>query len=296
MRDHAQAGALPLRPLTTGELLDAAAVLLRSRGLRLLGLGALLALSEQAILFPLRRLADVDITYFPDESGLFAFAFVIIAGLAMEAFCIAVLGGVAATQAPGAMLGTSAPARPRSRIGPVIAVGVVAAMACGATGWSFLVLPVPLQVFGLVLAFLATALVWPIAYGLLGLAAPAAVIDQLAPVRALGRSLRLASRSFMRAGWIRVLGYLAWLFIRVGLGYATVAIVGLVYSSPSNTADNVIMGLIFVGVNALAYTMLGCLDVVLHLEARMRFEGLDIALRRSVRRGVATDAALAVPR
>ena len=54
--------------------------------------------------------------------------------------------------------------------------------------------------------------------------------------------------------------------------------------------------LIWLVVNALAYPVLGCLDVVNHLETRMRTEGLDIALRRSLRRGVATDAALAVPR
>ena len=40
MRDHTQPGALPLRPMTTGEVLDAAAVLLRTRVWRLIGLGA----------------------------------------------------------------------------------------------------------------------------------------------------------------------------------------------------------------------------------------------------------------
>ena len=56
------------------------------------------------------------------------------------------------------------------------------------------------------------------------------------------------------------------------------------------------MGAAWLAVNALAYPMLGCLDAALHLEARMRTEGLDIALARSLRRGVATETALAVPR
>ena len=57
MSDLTRPGALPLRPLTTGELLDGAVVLLRARPVRLIGLGVLLALAEQAVLFPLRTLA-----------------------------------------------------------------------------------------------------------------------------------------------------------------------------------------------------------------------------------------------
>jgi hypothetical protein len=296
VRDHAQPGALPLRPLTTGELLDAAVVLLRTRAARLLGLGALLALAEQAVLFPLRRLADVDSSFFPAEDRLFAFGFVIVAGLGLEALCIAVLGGVAATQAPRALLGTAAPAPNRSRLGSVVVVGTVVAVVCAATGWAFLLLPVPLQIVGLMFAFMLTGLAWPLAYGLTGLAAPAVVVDQLGPARALGRSIQLAARTGMRAVWIRVLGYFAWLGIRIGLGFAMIALITIVYASPSATADNVIMGVTWLTVNALAYPMLGCLDVAIHLDVRMRTEGLDIALRRSVRRGVATNAALAVPR
>ena len=66
MRDHTP-GALPLRPLTTGEMLDAAVVLLRNRAGRLLGLGFALALAEQVILFPLRRLADLDDRFLPGD-------------------------------------------------------------------------------------------------------------------------------------------------------------------------------------------------------------------------------------
>jgi hypothetical protein len=38
--------------------------------------------------------------------------------------------------------------------------------------------------------------------------------------------------------------------------------------------------------------VLACLDVMLLLEARMRSEGLDIALRRDLRRGLAAGASL----
>jgi hypothetical protein len=63
------------------------------------------------------------------------------------------------------------------------------------------------------------------------------------------------------------------------------SLVGLFYVPPDTTLDNVLMGLAYLLANALAYPMLACLDAVLHLEARMRTEGLDIALRRSLHLG-----------
>jgi hypothetical protein len=294
LRDHNQAGALPLRPLTTGELLDAAVVILRTRTGRLIGLGVTLALLEQVLLFWLRRLADVDSSFLPGTGRLAAFGVLIVVGFATEAFCIAILGGVAAREAPQVLLGGVGPAR-RARTVGLIVVALLAATVCGATAWAFLVLPVPWQNAGLFLALLVTYTIWPIGYGLVGLAAPTVVVDGRDPFRAFGRSIRLASRNGMRAAWIRVLGYLVWLLVRLGLGLASMAVVGLVYSSPSSTVDNLIMGGVWLVVNALAYPVLGCLDVALHLEARMRTEGLDIALRRSARRGVDPETALAVP-
>ena len=296
MRDQAQPGVLPLRPLTTGELLDAAVALIRTRPGLLLGAGFLAALAEQAILFPLRRAADVDAAYLPGTGLLEEYGLLIVVSIATEVFCIGLLGGVAAAAAPRALLGAAAPPRRRSAAGPVVVVALVAAVMCAASGAAFLVLPGPLQLAGLMLAALATVVVWPFIYGLLGLAAPAVVIDQLGPARALLRSLRLSARLVMRAAWIRVLGYLAWLFIRLALGLGGIAVFELFLDSPSTTVDNLLMGAAWLTVNTLAYPMLGCLDAALHLEARMRTEGLDIALSRSLRRGVATEAALAVPR
>ncbi len=296
LRDHTQPGDLPLRPLTTGELLDAAVVLLRTRGRWMITLGAVLAGAEQAVLFPLRRAADIDSSFLPGDTQLYQYGILVIVGLFTETFCIGWLGGAAASLAPRALLGSSAPGPARWRGGAVLVVVLLAGMLVAATGWSFLVLPVPLQVFGLLLAYLFTALAWPFGYGLVGLAAPAAVIDERGPARALLRSIRLASRNGMRASWIRVLGYTAWLFIRIGLGLGTIALVAIVFDSPSNLVDEVIVGVAWFFVNALAYPMLGCLDVALHLDTRMRTEGLDIALSRTVRRGVLADRALAVPR
>jgi hypothetical protein len=295
LRDQTQPGALPLRPLTTGEVLDAAVVLLRARAGKLLGLGLLFALSEQVILFPLRRLADLDDRFMPATGALGIFGVLIVVGFGTEFLCISLLGGIAASDAPRALLGSRAPAARTARLGSVLVVGLVGAVVCAASAWAFLVFPVPLQILGLVLAVLVTPVFWPFAYGLLGLSAPAVVIDQLGPFRALVRSLRLTTRTALRGVWIRVAGYLAWLLIRLGLSLATVAIINLFYSSPSNTVDNLLLGTAWLMVNGLAYPVLGCLDVALHLEIRMRTEGLDITLRRTLRRGVAADNALAVP-
>jgi hypothetical protein len=294
LRDHSQPGALPLRPLTTGELLDAAVVVLRTRTGRLIGLGVALAVLEQAVLFPLRRVADVDSSFLPADDRLAPFGVLVVLGFATEAFCIAVLGGVAARETPRVLLGATVAARP-ARLGSLVAVAVLAGVVCAASAWAFLVVLVPWQVAGIFLAIVTTYAIWPFAYGLVGLAAPTVVVDERGPFRALGRSIRLAARNGMRASWIRVLGYLVWLLVRLGLGLATMAAVSIFYSSPSATVDNLIMGAAWMVVNALAYPVLGCLDVALHLEARMRTEGLDIALRRSVRRGVDPATALAVP-
>jgi hypothetical protein len=295
LRDQTQPGSLPLRPLTTGEVLDAAVVLLRARAAKLIGLGFAFAFTEQLVLYPLRRMADLDDRFLPATGALDIFGILIVVGLGTEALCIASLGGIAATDAPRALLGPTTPTSRRTRFGAVLVVACVSAITCAASGWAFLVLAAPVQILGLFLAFLITPILWPFAYGLLGLAAPAVVIDQLSPARALMRSLVLTRRTLLRGMWIRVLGYLAWLLIRLGLSLASIAIVNLVYTSPSNTVDNLLMGGVWLLVNALAYPVLGCFDVALHLEIRMRTEGLDIALRRTLRRGVAADNALAVP-
>jgi hypothetical protein len=294
VRDKSQPGILPLRPLTTGELLDAAVALLRARGAKLILLGFVFALAEQAALFPLRRLTDLNAWFLPATDELGRYWIPIAAGFATEAFSIAMLGGIAATSAPPALLGPTT-AKRRLRWGPVIIVGLVQAVLLSTMAWGFVVFPQRLALFGLVLAFLVTPLFWIIAYGPLGLAVPAVVIDQVGPLRALGRSVQLTTRNLGRAMGIRTLGYMVWLLIRLGSSLAALAVINLVYTSPSTTVDNLLLGGAWLLVNALAYPVLGCLDVVLHLEMRMRTEGLDLALSRAVRRGVTADVALAIP-
>lgn len=283
MSQTSQPGVLPLRPLTTGELLDAAVTLLRTRAPLLVGLGAVAAAVEQVVLFPLRRLADVDIWYWPADGRWPAWTLLVAVGFAAEAAIIAGLGGPAAAAAPRALLGPAAP-RPEPAARPAAAtavVALVAGVACGLAvatvyGW-----PATYSLLAFVTLWL-----WLGLYGSLGLAVPAVVVDRLGPAAALRRSVVLSSRGLLRTVRVRVLAYGGWFTIRLAWGLGVLSLVELFYVPPSTTWDNLLMAGVYLLVNALAYPMLACLDAVLHLEARMRTEGLDIALRRSLSRGV----------
>jgi hypothetical protein len=287
-----QPGVLPMRPLTMGELLDASVALLRTRAGLLITAGFLAAAAEQALLLPLRRLADLDLRYLPADDRWPEWTLLVVVGFATEASAIAGLGGPAAAAAPRALLGRAAP-RPERAARPAAAtaaVAVVAGAACGsvaATGYAW-----PATWF---LLALVTVPLWIWAYGSLGLAVPAVVVDRLGPARAIRRSVRLSSRSVLRTVRIRVLGYAGWFTVRLAWGTGALSLVGLVYTSPDTTMDALLISAVYLVVNALAYPMLACLDAVLHLEARIRTEGLDIALRQALHRGVETAPLLAAP-
>lgn len=261
--------------MTVGELLDAATTLLRTRAALLLGCGFLVALLEQVLLFWLRQTADIVFVVWPNEHRLDWYVVLLVTGFVTELVGIAVLGALAASAAPRALLGPSAPARPVpvwSAVTLTVLIGVVAAVGA-------------ISVFG-----------GPVVYLLLGLAMPALVIDRVGPGRALLRSVRLSTRQVMRAAWVRLLGYVSWLLIRLATGTACWALLDRFVDTGTARGDHLVTGLAWLVVNSLAYPTLACLDVVLHLDLRMRTEGLDLTLRRSLSRRVSCERALAVPR
>lgn len=291
-------GVLPLRPLTVGELLDAAVALLRVRWRLLVGCGVAAAAVEQAVLFPLRRLADVDASYYPPDDRWENWTLLVVVGFATEAAIIAGLGFPAGRLAPRALLGSAAPAsepavRPVSAVVPVAAAaGVLVGLAVAPLLWWQ-----PPDLVSLVgLAVFVAFPIWVWVYGSVGLAVPAVVIDRLDPVRAAGRSIVLAHRGALRTVRVRVLAYLAWFLLRLAWGLGALTLISLVYTSPGPTGDNVLMAAVYLAANALGYPALACLDAVLHLEARMRTEGVDIALRRALDRGRDPAPALIPPR
>lgn len=288
MSDLTRPGVLPIRPLTTGELLDGAVAVLRTRPGRLVSLGILLAVLEQAALFPLRSLADQDSSLFPATDRLAEFGFLVVAGFATEAMIIATLATVAARRGGQVLLGRftppPAPVRRGSAVAVVLVVGLVAALT---------VAPFPfvlesLQAVGFPVAWILAVVVWAVPYGLLGLAAPALVVEQRSAGAALARSARLAGRDGLRAVWIRLLAWASWALVRNALvvGVVLLLAVGWGGNLPSSTWDRLAIAGALIIINAVAYPVLGCLDTMLLLEGRMRTEGLDIALHWALRRGV----------
>lgn len=256
-------GDLPLRPMTLGELLDAAMALLRRRALPLLCASAVLAGLEQAALAPLRRIAFLSPPFYgPATDHVTAWWTVTSAGFGTELLIITVLGGYAAAAAGPALLGRAVRHRElwrRTRPFPVLAVAIV----IGALG-----------AVGALLGFVP----WLCVLGFFGLSAPALVIDRSG--FALGRSAALAVRSGMRGFWILIVAYLTWFAVRFALGAGWTELASLVTGAEPEFAGWLAPAS-WALANTFAYAALACLSAVLLLDIRVRTEGLDIAITRT---------------
>jgi hypothetical protein len=271
---------IPLRPLTLAEILDAAVELLRRNALGLLTVSVVLAIAEQAALFPLRIAATVTPPWYePRLAHLDWYWLLLAVGFGTEGAIIAILGGLAARAAvpalaAGAAHGT-APVTPAPRW----------LAGRGARLGGLTLLAVLVGVGGLLTAA-AGLLPWIGWYLFTGLAAPALVAERRGPFSALGRSFSLVARGGLRPGGIRLVGYLAWWLIRLALAAGGLAALQLTDQLTSGIALRLAGVAAWVMVDTVAYAALGCLDAVLHLEARMRVEGLDLALDRAMRQGI----------
>lgn len=266
---------IPLRPLTFGELLDAAVQLLRTNARLLLIVAFVLALCEQAALFPLRSATGVDGTtdlFSTDDGGIWWLVFC--CGLATEGVVLALLGGLTGAAAGPALLGIPVPARD----------------LLGQWGRRAPALIVLSLVVGVILLPSAiVALPWFYFFGAVGLAAPALVIDRVGPGAALARSFSLAPVG-LRGVAIRLGSYGGWAAIRVAIGWGTGALLEIVLPSEALISQVTTIA-VWILANTVVYAALACLDAVLYLECRMRVEGLDVAVGRSRRLGRPVDLA-----
>ncbi|OWV10520.1 hypothetical protein B5D80_07050 [Micromonospora wenchangensis] len=267
MPDVGPTAVLPRRPLTVGELLDSAVLLLRAQGRVLVPLGVLLAAGEQLLLYPLRRLADALPPVWWSDSGVFPLWWQLLAvGAAAEAVIVLLLGNPAARAAGAALLGRRATVAELLR-------------PAGARWGVTLLLAPAVGLLMLIAALLGPA--WLVGYGLLGSVAAAVVLDRVPGVSAVPRAARVAVRG--RAAAVRLLGYLGWWVLRIGLalglffGVESLHLVDLADPGVRVAATMLAFG----AVNSVAYPALACLDAVIHLDARMRTEGLDIQLART---------------
>lgn len=266
---------LPLRVTTVGELLDSAVALMRQRAVPLLVVAAVLAAGEQWLLGVLRAGAGLRPPYYEPHANLHQWGDwwqIVATGFALEVGIVAVLGAYAGAAAGPALLGHPAGGWRlwrEARLGRAVPVAVLLAVVAWPLAWGGFV--------GL-LALCA----------LFGLATPVLAMERVGnPLRALGRSARLCVRAGLRVGRVRLLGYLTWLAIRFALGTAGLAVADTVLGFTGLTAGWVRWAtpVAWGAANAVAYATLACLDAALLVEARIRTEGLDIAVRRGWARG-----------
>jgi hypothetical protein len=276
---------LPWRPLTVAELLDAATAVLRARPVRLLLWALALAAAEQALLLPIR--AGLGVTQHDYAIGLthrwWATWLVVALGAGTEAVVLGVLGAVAAGSARGLLLSDRVRAGEGNRPFGVAVLSVL-------TG------------AGAFLCMLAAGLPWLVWFALTGMATPVLVTDarraprgpghpprRMSVPAAFGRSLVLSAGGGLRAGYARLLTYLGWSLVRVLLAY-----LGLLVLRSDLTVPVPVEYAVWVIVNTVMYASIAGFDAAAHLEARIRLEGLDLALHRAVRtRTPAADALVA---
>jgi hypothetical protein len=256
-------GEFPLRPMTLGELLDAAMALLRRRALPLLCAAAVLAVLEQLALAPLRRIAFLSPPFYgPAEDHVTAWWTVTSLGFGSEILIITLLGAYAAAAARPALLGRDVRHRDlwrQTRPFPTLAAAIV------------------LGAFG-ALGALAGFVPWLLILGFFGLSAPALVIDRSG--FALGRSAALAVRSGMRGAWILIVAYVTWFAVRFALGAGWTELASLVTGAEPEFAWWLAPAS-WALADTFAYAALACLSAVLLLDIRVRTEGLDIAISRT---------------
>lgn len=253
---------LPLRPLTVAELLDASIVLLRRCGLPLLALGLVLAAGQQALSVAVRTAAPGGPFQGP------AWWVWLCLWLGTESAVVAVLAAPASVGASRTLLATAGAPAGAGR-DPIDRRTLLSAPG---RRW-------PAVLFtAAVLGGFATAgallcgVPWLLVYGATGLVVPVLVADR-APASAVGRPFVLLGRGGWRPAGIRLLGWLGWLAIRLAVGFTGSALV--------ESFDSTLLSAVpWVVVDTVAYPALACLDACVHLENRMRVEGLDIALGR----------------
>lgn len=268
MRGGGARGALPLRAMLQGELLDTAVVLFRVRALPLLLIAAPLLAIEQVVLWFAGARSLDGFSHFTDWWRVMA------ALLACETVIVGLLGAYAGAAAGPALLGRKVSHRALfrpMRLFPALVTMILLAVVAA-----------PGAYFGLI--------GWIAVHGFLGLAGVALVIDRPGwPFGALGRSVVLASRLGWRGFWARQWGFLLWLGIRVALAIGPITFLwkfGL--SAVGYFGDWLVLAMWGLA-GTVSCAALACYDAVVLIDTRIRVEGLDIAVRRALANG--TDAA-----
>jgi len=280
--------ALPLRPLTVGEVLDGSVDLLRTHAKIVFTASVVIAVVAQLLallatlplLDGLNGLAALD----PDtvapgqfETQLISGYFALFGGTLVSEFVqilgIVVMSGFMAVIAGRTVLGQPVTGRAvwdefRPRFWPLLGLSVLFTLMTG---------------IGILLCYLPGIALWV----MFALAAPALVLERSGVRRSFGRSLDLLKNT----GWPRVLGVIAlsYLVLQIVENVVTIpfAAAGVAFSFLNDAPELISMTTMVIsaagGVVALAVTtpFHAGVTAILYVDRRMRGEGLDIDLRRA---------------
>ena len=269
-RSWEQPGSIPLRPLAVGEILGVGVTVLRRHALPLVGAAIALAAASTALTLGVLA-ATGSLATFADAGwlqdilagGTTLPAGILLAtllGLVVSTIGAPVIAGIASAYAGAQALGRDGR-------------GAVAERLRGR--WPVL-LGVALIVGGLVAAGLVVLIIpGVIAYLMLVLAAPAAVMER----GSVGASLR-RSTALTRGHRARIMGAVAVTLISGSVAGAIVSsFAGAVVGGSGTAGTLVVTELVAVLVTGLANAWTGAVVAVLYIDVRIRSEHLDQALR-----------------
>jgi hypothetical protein len=231
--------------------------LLRGRvGLWLVATALGLAIAEQGLLYLLRAGLGIEITEgFWDNAG--SQFLVLVIGVGLEAMIINLLGPQA---------------------GRAAAIAVEAGPPGGRLPWERALVTAPVAgLVTVVTSFFGP--LWLLGYSLFGVSGAVIGLERRGPFQALGRGARLAFRGGMRVTWVRLLGYLSWLMLRLAFFLGLSSLIALF--TLDDLAGFWVRTAGFAIVNTATYAYLAALDACALVESRFRSEAWDIWLNRA---------------
>jgi hypothetical protein len=288
---HTTGGAVPMRPLAVGEILDGAMSLLRLYPAATLGLGAAVMAVQMVLTVPVQWLTQ-DLTFsllLPSPSGdggidpllaILGFGISTLLVTLVSSVCSGVVSGMSAAVVGDAALGRPITAgtiwgQVRPRLWALIGLSL---LITAATFGGLVVVLV-----GAVFMFVVTAV-----------AIPALMLERTGVIGGFRRSLQLTMHT--PSGFFRLL------LIR-GLALVVASVIGQVFVLPASAigqafifGDNpnpsggetlvavFIVGLATFAASSVTVPFLGLVDALLYTDRRMRSEGLDIQLDQQARR------------
>jgi hypothetical protein len=267
---------VPLRPLSTGELLDSTFATIRRNPGAILGLSAIVMTIQELLFAGLEaltgNLSGPVFTVRNDNSTELGLTLTGVLRYPLSGWLGAVLTGVVAVAIFEDVQGRRVPLRElwrltRRRIGALLLCGFLAG-----------VLPYP----ALVLLIVPGAVLW----GFWALATPVMMVESLGPLAALRRSWRLVGGDFFRVWGIRALSVLVGLLMQTILVLPFAVLAALV--AELQDADLNDPGLLFLAIGVVGSIVAGTVvapfkagvQALLYVDRRMRAEALDIVWQR----------------